>query len=81
MVKISAFYLDKQKSFIHKNNLMCTMFHIYLFFQPTDAVLSRNFPSVYGIEETYQGLLSQVHKSCKPSKRVAVAQYGFAIEK
>ena len=41
MLKISAFYLDKQKSFIPKKNIKCTMN------QPKDAVLSPNTPSIY----------------------------------
>ena len=44
MLKISAFYLDKQISFIPKKiwSVPCTMI------QPTDAVFSRNSPSIYG---------------------------------
>ena len=44
MLKFSDFYLDKHKSFIPKKNMKCSMH----FLQPTDGVLSRNSPSIYG---------------------------------
>ena len=48
MLTISAFYLDKQKSFIPKKHMKCTMYYGQFFLQPTDAVLSLNSPSIYG---------------------------------
>ena len=56
MLKISAFYLDKQKSFIHKKNVKCTKSPGQLFFQPRDG---DNFPnpclwfSLLGVKSTH----------------------------
>ena len=48
LLKISAFYLDKQKSFIPKKiwSVQCTMDNY--FFQPPDAVIYLNSPSING---------------------------------
>ena len=45
MLKISDFYLDKQKSFIPKKNYKCTMYNGYFFLQPRDVVLCLNSPT------------------------------------
>ena len=45
MLKISAFYLDKQKSFIPKKNLKCTVYHEKLLFQPKDDNSMSKLPS------------------------------------
>ena len=53
MLKISLFYLDKQKRFIPKN------YEVWIvIFQPKDAVLSCNSPGIYGTEVSY------IHKKC-----------------
>ena len=43
-MKISVFYLDKQKSFIPKKNMKFTKSPGQFFFQPTDGPLGPNFP-------------------------------------
>ena len=48
MLKISDFYLDKQKSCTPKKNMKCTMYHGLFFLQPIDGILSPNSPSIYG---------------------------------
>ena len=48
MLKISAFYLDKQNNFIPKKYY--EVYHVpygQFFLHPTDAVLCRNSPSIY----------------------------------
>ena len=40
--------VPKQKRFIPKKNMKCTVYHGYLFLQPTDTVLFLNSPSIYG---------------------------------
>ena len=49
--KISANLDHKQKSFIPKKNMKCTMHHGQFFLQPKDAVLSLNSPSISGSEK------------------------------
>ena len=56
MLKISVFYLDKQKIFIPKKiHRKCTVYHGEFFLRPTDAVLSLNFHSINGTEGIRKG--------------------------
>ena len=55
MLKVSAFYLEKQKSFIPKKNIFLSR---TANIDPKDGVSRLNFPQDFGLDtiDTYKGL-------------------------
>ena len=54
LLKISAFYLDKQKSFILKKEL--EVYHRYVFFQPPDLYSSSIWLCVFDSQKNIPSL-------------------------
>ena len=67
MLKISAFYLDKQ-DFLFLKNMKCTMYHGQFFLQPTDAILCLDSFSINGSESFYS---VTNNKSCASAAQYA----------
>ena len=82
MLKISAAYLEYQKSFISTKNIKCTKSTGQFFFQPADAAISCNSPSIYGTESIltiflFEKKTTGCHFFFFESKHFGISHIGF----